>query len=442
MPTLTQVRQQMLAQYGLGFVVPNAQFTAAAATTITSTHLEFTNTNYGQQHFSQDSYLVNRYLAATANRADDVRAAGDLTRSTGVLTIAGANVSDTTTTSESFEMIKWGLHPVDDFLRAINRAQTELGGRDLMALSLAADSSQWLSASSSYTESDSDAGPATTFTKVTTVGANIFPGQRRAGRVLNAAANGYVRQRFNVTRGEQVYTGVFVRADVGEFNLKWQDISNTVALGTAVSSTQETYQYVHRLESVGSTTEILEIRLQAVGTTDDFYFGPFFVYRMSQNRMVLPAEITEEYQIEAVVCATFHQTTASGVEDAMSIETMEVPHDDYGFFFSSGQGQQNFIEFHNGSHQHWLRYPLFLQVRLPDSEITTLSAEADVTNIPLKVIVPKAMINLCDIAGGKLQNVGALRQQAMIDLANALGPRRVSGPAQRKVPTVRYRTPS
>lgn len=442
MASLTQVINRLCTQYGIGTLIASGEIASIGNTSLTIT--PFINTNWGGAHFLQNEYIVHRYQATDAG--DVIRYASEFMPATGALAVAGgANYVDQTAAGEALRLIKWGLHPTHDILPAINLAQEQIGARDLMALSLAADASQWSSATSSYTESDSDGGPAATLSKVTTAGQNIFPGQRRGGRVLNAAANGYIRQRFNVTRGEQIYTGVFVRADVGEFKLKWQDVSNSVELGTAISTTEETWQYVHRQESVtggDSGTEILEVRLQPVGTTDDAYFGPFFVYRLSQARMVLPSDITEEYQIEALTYGTFSRNTASGVEDAMSLETIEVPHDDYGFFFGQGQGQQNFIQFHNGSHEKWLRYPLFLQVRLPDSAVTTLTAEADTTNIPLHLIVPQVMLNLCDSVGGKLQNRDELELKAARDLDRALGPRRVSGPAQRKARSVRFKVPS
>lgn len=421
MPTAGAVIDRMVTQYGLGWVIPAADITSIAAGNITFGQL--INDNVGTAHYVQQDVQIHRGTAASA--ADTRRPAGEFTPSTGVLDIAGANYADTTLGTESIRLIKHGLRVDYDFITAINRAQEYLGARDMLALSLASDAAMWQTSTAAYTAVN------TTFTKTTTA-ADVFPGQRRGGLLTNSGADGHVYQRFLVTGGEEVYTGYFTRGKTGSPTLVWQDVTNTAAIGTTLTTSESSFQYLWRREFVPATCESLEVRFGASGASDVAPFGPVFVYRTNDARMVVPAEIEERYEFEALTYGVFHENTASQVEDAMSLETIEVPKDDYDFFFGAGQGQQSFIQFHNGTHRKWLRYPLFIQARLPDGDVTTVAAETDVTNLPLHTIVPKAMLEMLDAAGSRIPDAGRIRAMAEDNLRKALSIRVIEGPADKR----------
>ena len=360
----------------------NANIGAIAAGTVTSV-LYLRNGLWTVGRFrSMDTYLWRPGNATGV--ADYVRTAGSLAPSTGVLD-TDSNWSDTTLGTENIYLIYYGIHP-QNIVNAMNRAARKNSFENEEPLSLAADAGFQSTATSSYAESDADGGAATTFTKITTADSfNVFPSFIGSGRVLNAAANGYIRQRFNITRssgGEEIYVGWLNRADVGTSgngaSLVLYDITNSALLGTAISSSEENWQYMWRRERAtgGSAgTEILEVRLQGIGANDDLYMNGLWVYRTSNLMMPLSTTWDSSWKVPALSYLSFGKNIASHVEDAWSVHKQEIPKSDYKFLISRPGANPYALQWQdtptNPGGTHWYNYPILIQGRRAYSDIDT-----------------------------------------------------------------------
>ena len=360
------ILQLFLQRSGIGEYIPNADVGSLAASALTSVKW-FRNANHPTNHYRSKGAMIWRPGNATGV-ADDIRAAGDLTASTGVLA-PDAAWSDTTLGTEDFYLLYHELR-YSWIIDAMNLALRDVYFVNEEPLSLAADAGFQSTATSSYTEADADGGPATTFTKITTADSfNVFPSFVASGRILNAAANGYIRQRFTVTRGEEVYVGWLVRADVGTASLTLYDITNSVELGTAITTTEENWQYLWRRESVtsgASGTETLEVRLQGVGASDDLYNNALWVYRTQSLTLPLSTTWDTSFKVPALSYLTFRQNTASNVEAAFSMDKREIPREDYDFLISRPGANPYAIQFHT---DRWFQYPILIEGRRAHADV-------------------------------------------------------------------------
>src|SRR3990167_4662443 len=207
-----QILQLLLQRAGIGQYIPNAEIGAIAAGTITSV-AHFRRGRFGVDDYRNTQTTLWRPGNATGI-ADDYRDAGSLAPSTGILN-NDANWADTTLGTEDFYLVRDGIHPLW-IIDAMNLALRQVYFQNEDWLSLAADPGFQSTATSSYVESDADGGAATTFSKISTADSfNVYPSFIASGRILNAAANGYIRQRFKVRRGEGVAVWWMARAEVG-----------------------------------------------------------------------------------------------------------------------------------------------------------------------------------------------------------------------------------
>ena len=359
------ILQNVIRKGGIGTVLPNADIGAIAATTTTSV-LHLRSAHYDTNTFRNKTAYRFRPGNATGV-ADYVRAVTTLVNSTGVLT-HDATDSDTTLGAENIYML-YGVHPtwfVEDLNLALRRTYFE----NMEPLSLAADAGFQSSATSSYTESDADAGPATTFTKVTTADSdNVFTGIA-SGRVANAATDGYIRQRFNVHPGEQVYVGVLARADVGTSSLVAYDVSNAAEIAGTVQHTGENWGYLSRAVSVPSGCEILEIRLQGEESNADIYHSGLWVNRINDRRVKLSTTWDTAFKIPALAVAKFGASVGSGVDAAFSIDYEEIPPSDYDFLFERPGANPYALQWHTN---RWADQPVYIQGRRAYADLTTFT---------------------------------------------------------------------
>ena len=418
----------MVQKYGLGLVLANGDIDSVAAGALTSVKW-LRNANWGPGHFQGMNALIDRPGAASA--ADFVRYASTLTPSTGVLA-PDANWADTTLGTEYMRILYHGLHP-QHVMDAAQRGLRRCSFQNQIYVSLAADADMQSTGVTDWVESDVDGGPATGFTKITTA-ANVFTGIR-AGRLLNTAANGYVRQRFNVRQSSTIFVATVVRADVGTFSLTLWDVTNDEEIGTAITTEEETWQYVWRQEPIPATCEILEVRLQGVGATDDIYLDGLWVHNPNSLRINLPSTIDKAFEFEALSYARFSEGTANGVADAASIRTVEVPRSAFTPNFLAAEANPSFIQFHE---RGWLGHPLILQGRRPHSDLITLAAETDDVDIDLELWAAATALELFEVKSD-IPDAFALAARAERDFAAYRLNRATEGPAERQEPYA-YRT--
>ena len=369
-----QLLQLFLQRRGVGLYLANSQIGSISATSVVSV-FHYRNLNWGTNQLRSIGAAFSRPSNATGI-ADDYRPCGDLTSSTG--SVAVDTQADTTLGTEDYYQLNHGIHP-QVILDAMNLALRQLYLQNEDWLSLAADPGFQSTGTTSYVESDADGGPATTFSKITTADSfNVYPGFIASGRILNAAANGYIRQRFKITRGKQIAVWWLARADVGAsgagMSLVLYDLTNSALLGTAINSDEENWQVLHRLENVTSGaagTEDLEVRLQAIGTIDDLYNNGLIVYRPDDAEITLSTTWENRNIAPALSYVTFGANTADGVEQAFSLQRHPIDREAYQLV-SSRPGANPFKLAWNINHpfysQRW-RYPILIQGRRAHSDV-------------------------------------------------------------------------
>lgn len=421
---------QVIRKGGLGMVLPNADIGAIAAGTLTSV-LHLRSGHYDTNTFRNKGTLIYRPGNATGV-ADYVRSAGDLVASTGVLS-NDANWADTTLTSENIYLLDHGLHPTW-FVESLNIGMRRVYFENMDPLSIALDAGFQSTATTSYVESDADAGPATTFSKVTTADSdNVFTGIG-SGRVLNTATDGYIRQRFNVHPGEQVYIGVLARADVGTASLVAYDVTNSAEIGSPVQHTGEQWGYLWRTISVPSTCEILEVRLQGEESNADIYYSGLWVNRTRDRRVRLSTTWDTAFKIPALVAAKFGASVGSGVEAAFSIDYEEIPPSDYDFLFERPGANPYALQWHTDK---WADRPVYIQGRRAYGDLTTFSlALSETTACDLDLITAATLKALFEDerVASKLPNAQQRQAMATRDLAGQAAIHQTTGPAQRRKP--------
>lgn len=260
------VLQRVIETAGLGDVATASEIDDLAANYIQS-YIWFRNKTAGSNRLLSEGAIIFRPDAA--NASDYIRYVAEAGQDgeTGKITPDVA-WTDVTKTSETFYFLKNEVHPLW-LIQAMNRAMGKCYFENTEPLSakpagaVLADAGFQSTATSSYVESDADAGAATTFSKITTANSeNAFQGLG-SGRVLNAATGGYIRQRFNVTEQELVVVHALSRLASGtNAQLVLQDVTGAVAIGTTVAHDQGAWQWMRRGETIPADCKVMEVRWQ------------------------------------------------------------------------------------------------------------------------------------------------------------------------------------
>lgn len=385
----------------VGLVLPNAEIGSLAAGALVSV-LHLRNGNWSTNTLR--GLLAGIYRPTNATGvADYWRMCGDLTVSTGSVA-PDANWADTTIGTENIYILYHGITAVQ-FRDALNRALKRCYFDNTDPLStkpagtVVADAGFQSTATSSYVESDADGGAATTFTKVTTANSeNVYWGLG-AGRIVNAAAGGYIRQRYSVTEGEQWTVFNLTRLDSGtNSELVLQDVSNTAAIGTTVEHDQEAYQIMKRQESMPATCKILEVRHGGEGTTDDIYINGVWVYKNSARRIILDTTWESEFQMPSLAYLSVGGTTSgNNVWDAASSKLLPVPKEDYEFLIERPGANPYAVQFRTSD---WFNHPLIIQGRRAYSDLTTFTlALSETTAAPLDLIEAATRVEMFGESG-------------------------------------------
>ena len=364
------VVQHAVERGGLGLYLPNADIGSLAAGNIVSVKW-FRDGNFATNTFRSNGAHIWRPENATGV-ADDWRSAGDLTASSGTLA-NDANWADTTLTDEDIIVLFHHNH-YDWLIAAMNRSlrraffQTQEPLSKKPSAAVLADAGFQKSATTQWTESDVDGGPATGFTKVATQNSeNVFAGMIRAGRVLNTETNGYIRQRFSVSSNSQLNAFSLTRLGSGtSVDLVLWDVTNNVQIGTAVEHAQEAWQFMRRNEAVPATCKIVEIRHRGEGATADFYINGSWFYESQGRRIILDTEWDTSFKTPKLMYTEMGRSTASNVYDAQSLDLRPVPVDDYNATWNRTAANPGSIQFHT---DEWFQYPLWIDGRRAHSDV-------------------------------------------------------------------------
>ena len=350
--------------------------------------------------------------------ADDWRPCGDVNGSTGAVTVA--TWADTTLGTEDFYQLNHGLHP-QQVIDAMNRALRRCYFENMEPLStkpsgaVLADAGFQSTATTSYTESDVDSGPATTFTKVTTANSeNVFRGIG-SGRVVNAATGGYIRQRFNVTPGEQVIWHALSRRDVGtNAEAVLYDISNSAAIGTTVEHSQEAWQWMRRSETVPSGCKILETRLQGEGASDDIYWNATCLYLPSHRLIHLDTTWDTSFKMPSLVYCTMGGVSAgTGIFPAHAAELQPIPADAYDFLIERPGANPYAVQMHD---TRYFNYPIYIDGRRAYSDLTTFTrAMTETTSCDVDLLEAATRLELFSDRNVHVPDQAVMRAEAERD---------------------------
>jgi hypothetical protein len=364
--------QHAVERGGLGLYLPNADIGSIAAGSVTSVKW-LRDGNFATNTFRSMGAHIWRPSNATGV-ADDWRSASDLTASTGALSI-DANWADTTLTSEDFIILFHNNH-YDYLIAAMNRAlrrayyQTQEPLSKKPSGAVLADAGFQKSATTQWTESDADAGAATTFSKVATQNSeNVFANMTRSGRVLNSADLGYIRQRYSVSSQSQLNAFSLTRLDAGtNAQLVLWDVTNDAEIGTLVEHSQEAWQFMRRLgESVPATCKIVEIRHRGEGASADFYINGSWIYETQGRRIILDTEWDTSFKAPKLMYTEMGgQSVSSNVFDGQSMRLRPVPADDYSATWNRTAANPGSIQFHT---DEWFKYPLWIDGRRAHSDV-------------------------------------------------------------------------
>lgn len=396
-----EIAEQMVRRGGLGKYLLNAEIGALVAGSFTSV-LHLRNGHHSTNHYRNQSAMIWRPENATGV-ADQVRTAGDLTPSTGVLA-NDANWTDTTLGAEDIILLEHGVHPLS-VMDALNRALRDLYFSNEEPLSAKpidttiADAGFQNSGTGSYTVDATG-----TFTKVSTADEeNVYPGFVSSGRFQAAAAGDYIKQQFAVQERETVHAFTLSRLDSGtNVEMILQDITGSAAVGTTVEHAEESWMWMKRQETVPSDSKLMDLRLAGEGGSEDFYANAFIFYRTRDTRLILDTKWETKFQVPKLAYYDIGTgyTNTSDVYNALGARVKPIPESDYSFVSARGAANPYAIQFHNTPTNphgtHWFNYPIFIQGRRAHSDVDgpfTL-ALSETTSADLDLMVWASLVEL------------------------------------------------
>ena len=229
--TLKTLRQEVLEELDLGYLIANGDITLAAGS-VTIIDPRVRNNNLSTNSFFNKGAVITRLEAA--NTSDYYRQAGDLTRATGAIAVA-PNYTDFDKGTEVIEIWFHGLIAGKEILDAINRSLRDVFFDTKVALSHLSDLDGDMQAT---TDTDWTDVLTPTATKSNVAGRTFYG--MRSLNVTNSAANqGKQSQSLGVTQGKQIKVYGISSAAAGTASLQPYDATNSVAIGTAITHSEE-----------------------------------------------------------------------------------------------------------------------------------------------------------------------------------------------------------
>lgn len=388
--TLTTLRQRLLRELDLGWLITNADFDAAAAGSITSANM-LRNSNTSAGYYKGQKVLIFRPGAASA--ADYIRYAGVLTRTTGLLAHTGANYADVTVGTEGVELWKHGIRPTRELIDSLNRALEFEFLTTHVALSHLSpfDGDMALSTDSDWT----DVGTPVTSAKATTP-AEVIPYGSRAYRIANDAADEGTRSTgIRIEQDGLVNMFSIVAAEVGTASIQAYDSTNSAVYGTATTHAERRPQLmVIRQPDVPDTCKLTALNITNSSASGDNYINAAAIYDLKNLVCRFPATITEGFMAPKIWQARPTEQSGDNTYDAGSFDPIPLTQGtDYFPVFAQGDAQPYKVRFANplpstGGHPY--EWPLFVEARRPGSDLTTFSeTESATTNVAIHNLLPR-----------------------------------------------------
>ena len=404
--TLTQLRQRLIRDLDLGWIVTNADFGAAAAGSVTSANM-FQNTNISAGYYKGLKCVIFRPGAASA--ADYIRYAGLLTRTSGLIAHTGASYADTTVGSEGFELLKYGIRPTRELVDSLNRALEFEFLTTHVALSHLSpfDGDMALSTDSDWT----DVGTPTTSAKYTS-SAEVIPWGPRAYELVGDAVNEGTRSTaLRIEQDGDINIFAIASAHVGTASLQPYDTTNSAVFGTATTHSEQRPQLMAvKQPDVPATCKQAALNMLNTANPSTTYWNQAWFYNLDNLVCRFPATVTEGFMAPSIWQARPTSETATNVYDAQSFEPVHLVEGlDYFPIFAQGDAQPYKVRFANpmpstGGHPY--EWPLFVEARRPASDLTTFAeTESATTNVAVHNLLPRWELDVLEtILWGKIPN--------------------------------------
>lgn len=285
---------------------------ADGVTTTTLTDaFTFKDTTLGQNHY-RGYYLYRPDVSGD----DRIKKILSVNPSTGTATIAGSNYSDVSDTN--FELMAI-MHP-DELNACIQRAQTRMYFEyqtPHTGVLAALDGDMEASTTSNWT----NVGLAT-MAKDTTAG-NVLSGFRSMHTLANST-NDYMKTAANLNpySATAFYASTCVRVVSGTVSLIIYDITNSAAIGTAVTSTVPGFVHLWCTGQIPTTCQEVSIRANSVTSTAEAYWNHITFYPTDRFNYPMPSWVDEPWKFlklrEARYQKSLNSQTNGGYDDAYS----------------------------------------------------------------------------------------------------------------------------
>ncbi len=389
---LTVLREELGQQLGMMKLIPNGSFTSAAAGSITSTDV-LRDSNLGGGQYK--GWIIFRPGAASS--ADFVRYAGLLINTTGLLAHTGANYADTTVGSEVVELWRPGARPDLELLASLNRCLEYEYVSSLHALSHGSDADYGMEATTDTNWTD----VLTPTTSAKTTGASVAPYGPRAYDVVNDAVNEGTRSSggsMRIGMGRQFSGFTVLQAFTGTASFQPYDLTNSVAFGTAVTTSERAFTLLaQRSQAMPSTGAYLGFNILNTVNPGRMFVNAVWKYHHDQLFINLPTFITESFMLPKIMQARPRVTLAENVYDALSFDFVPLIEGvDYWTQFNHADStayRVRFAEILPSTGGHPYEWPLFCEYRRPQSDLVTMSAETDAVNVPKHNLLPRWKID-------------------------------------------------
>lgn len=382
---LTVLRQRLMRELDLGWIIANADFGAAAATSITSSNM-LQNTNTSAGYYKGQKVVIFRPGAASA--ADYIRYAGILTRTTGLLAHTGANYSDTTVGSEVVELWKYGIRPTRELVDSLNRVlEFEFNTSHHLLSNLSRlDGGMESTTDSNWT----NIGSPGTSDKTTSQTTNLIPFGPRGYRLVNASTDEGTRSATVVAgQSRQVSAYAIASATVGTATAQLYNVTGSAVTGDSVSASYRIPVLLAlRNQTLPSTCKAIAFNLTGEESNADITWNQAAIYKHDDLMLQLPSFITESYMAPRLFRMVPQTELAANVYDAGSLRPEPLEEGvDYWPVFGYGDAEPYKVRLRSAS---LFDAPIFVEYKRPGSDSTTFAEdETATTNIPIHNLLPR-----------------------------------------------------
>ena len=385
----TAVRREAGKALGL---VRHGALTAVTTTSVTIPSL-YLNTNRAGSQLDGE-IIISRPDATSA--ADNKRYAGAVTTSSGLVTVAGgANYADTTFTSEVGEEWK---HNFDPYVEGLDEANE--------ALKFVPVGTYYMLTSGGIPDLNYDCqeSAATDFTDIGTPTKSVVTTVRRVRygrrsvRVLSSGADeGIYTATLPVTMEKAAKAFALVSSDVAGAAIGLYDVTNSLLVGSAVTTNEEAMMLVALPWQTPETATCKEVAIRALGTTTtaDNYYNGFAIHEQGNLYFDFPSAISERFKAPSIFqMVPQGSSSTANVYPASSIEQVElVEGEDFKYRFHHIDANAYGIVLLKESLLEW---PLMVEAQIPAADFGTFSTEASTTVAPFNQVVPTVALRWLD----------------------------------------------